>query len=325
VAVTTVRIAVDLLGGDHAPAVVVDGALQACRADPGLHLLLVGPPEVADGVLRVLDRGVRDRVHARAVAASAAPARGSGRAVDTTVRAAVRAVTDGTADAVVSAGPTGATVSAATLGLGRWPGVRRPALAATLPTVAGRLVLLDVGASVDAGPATLAGHAELGAAYAAVTLGLAAPRVGLLSIGTETGKGDRVRRAADPMLAALRLPAGAGYAGLVEGHDVVLGRRADVAVTDGFTGNVLLKGVEGAYAVAGVRPVDAPPRAALLLGVNGIAVVCHGAATGADLASGLALAAGLHRTAAVARLAELIAAIPRPGPPGPVDDLRGDA
>jgi glycerol-3-phosphate acyltransferase PlsX len=292
----TARIAVDLLGGDHAPAVVVDGALRACQADPTLHLLLVGTPEVSGGFLRALDPRHRDRVTLHLAADP-----------DESVRAAVRAVADGHADAVVSAGSTGTVVRAATLGLGRWPGIRRPALAAVLPTAHGRVLLLDAGATVDPGPATLIGHALLGAAYAAAVHGVVAPRVGLLSIGTEHGKGDRVRRAAAPLLADLHLPAGGRYIGLVEGHEVVLGEHADVVVTDGFTGNVLLKGVEAAYAMTGGRlSPDTPPRAAALLGVAGTVVVCHGAAAPDDLASGITLAAHLHRHAAVAASAELI-------------------
>jgi phosphate acyltransferase len=315
-AVSTVRIAVDLLGGDQAPDVVVGGALQACGSDPGLHLLLVGPPEVTDAAVRALDRDTRDRLDVRTAARVASPTAAVGRNPDTTVRAAVRAVTEGYADAVVSAGPTGATVTAAALGFGRWPGVRRPALVVTLPTLTGRpVVLLDVGASVDAAPATLAGHAVLGAAYRSIT-GAGGGRVGLLSIGTETGKGDRVRRAADPLLAGLSLPGGATYVGLVEGHDVVLGERADVVVTDGFTGNVLLKGLEGAYDLVRDRlPGEHPPRAAVLLGVAGTAVVCHGAAGPADVASGIGLAADLHRTAALGALAALLPWAAPPPPP----------
>jgi glycerol-3-phosphate acyltransferase PlsX len=214
----------------------------------------------------------------------------------------VLAVADGVADAVVSAGSTGATVTAAALSLGRWPGVRRPALAAVLPTAAGRVVLLDVGATIDPDAHTIAAHAALGTAYAATLHGLDGVRVGLLSIGTEPGKGDRVRRDADPLLTVTRLPAGARYVGLVEGHDVVLGERADVIVTDGFAGNVLLKGLEAAYALTPGGMRDTPPRAAVLLGVGGTVVVCHGAATGDDLASGIALAAHLHRRAVVATL-----------------------
>ena len=370
------RIAVDLLGGDHAPAVVVDGALRACQADPALHLLLVGPLEAADALLRALDPADRDRIRTIAaptglvdhdVAAFAtgrsdghpgasahilgrsdghpgAPAHTAGRSdghpgvpahipgspadnaaggdgviprgprpdqalsrVESGVRTAILAVAQGQADAVVSAGNTGATVTSAALGLGRWPGVRRPALAAVLPTLAGRLVLLDVGSSVDPDELTLAMHARLGAAYASVVHGVAAPRVGLLTIGTERGKGDRLRRAAPAVLAGADLPAGGHYVGLVEGNDVVTGAAADVVVTDGFTGNVLLKGLETAYAV--IRPPavdDVPPRAAILLGVGGTVVVTHGAASAADIAAGIALAADLYRRAAVTVIAGLI-------------------
>jgi phosphate acyltransferase len=303
----TARIAVDLLGGDQAPAVVVDGALRACQADPALHLLLVGPLDAADAVLAALDPADHDRVSTLPLRPADPSARGAGNWVESGVRSAILAVAQGQADAVVSAGNTGATVTSAALGLGRWPGVRRPPLAAVLPTVAGRLVLLDVGSSVDPDAATLATHARLGAAYAAVVHGVVRPRVGLLTIGTERGKGDRLRRELPPILAALDLAAGARYVGLVEGHDVVLGAAADVVVTDGFAGNVLLKGLETAYAVTGPPAnADAVPRAAILLGVAGTVVVCHGGASGADLAAGIALAAQLHRRAAVAAIADMI-------------------
>jgi glycerol-3-phosphate acyltransferase PlsX len=218
------------------------------------------------------------------------------------------AVAQGAADAVVSAGNTAATVTSAALSLGRWPGVRRPPLAAVLPTESGRLVLLDVGSSVDPDAPTLATHARLGAAYASVVHRVVEPRVGLLTIGTERGKGDRLRRELPRILSRLAFPAGARYAGLVEGNDVVLGAAADVVVTDGFTGNVLLKGLETAYARIGPPgpPELAPPRAAILLGVDGIVVVCHGAAEGPDVAAGIALAADLHRRAAVAAIEEMI-------------------
>jgi glycerol-3-phosphate acyltransferase PlsX len=312
------RIAVDLLGGDGAPAVVVDGALRACDADPDLRLLLVGPSEVAGEIVGALPTVDRERVTVRPVsgAVGMADAASGAKRTDTTVRAAIAAVAEGVVDGAVSAGPSGATVTAAVLGLGRWPGVRRPALATTLPAVAGPVVLLDVGASVEARPGTLARHAALGAAYAAVVNGVDKPRVGLLSIGTEPGKGDRARRAADPYLAGQHLPSGARYIGLVEGYEACLGERADVVVTDGFTGNVLLKGIEGAYVLLGgptsggsggnVRGV---PRAAALLGVHGTVVVCHGAAAGADVASGIALAAHLHRRAAAAEISTLLGVI----------------
>ncbi|WP_346124753.1 phosphate acyltransferase PlsX [Micromonospora coerulea] len=309
----TARIAVDLLGGDDAPAVVVDGALRAVRADPDLHLLLVGPTEVAGGLIDALDPAHRARIAVRPVhtAVGMADHPTAGRA-HSTVRAAVHAVREGLADALVSAGSTGATVTAAALGFGRWPHVRRPALVATLPAVAGPVVLLDVGGSLEPGPATLARHAVLGAAYAAVAHGVAEPRIGLLSVGTEAGKGDRLRRATDPVLAAVPLPCGARYVGLVEGYDVASGTRADVVVTDGFTGNVLLKAIEGAYAMAGGPPASGgAPRAAALLGVAGTVVVCHGAARPDDVASGIALAAHLWRRRATDLISSLLDGIPQ--------------
>ena len=313
----TARIAVDLLGGDHAPDVVVDGALRACQADPALHLLLVGPVEAAAAVLGALAPEQRPRVTTLAAPADRAdriPTQQTAwdrrAGIESGVRAAVLAVAQGQADALVSAGDTGTTVTSAALGLGRWPGTRRPALAAVLPTKAGRLVLLDAGSSVDPDESTLAAHAVLGASYAAVVHGMDAPRVGLLTIGTEDGKGDRLRRAAAAVLATTPLPVQARYAGLVEGTDVVLGGSVDVVVTDGFTGNVLLKGLETAYALIGMPPaeqtVPVPPRAAVLLGVAGTVVVCHGAADAADLAGGIAFAADLHRRAAVSAIAGLI-------------------
>ncbi|SCF32590.1 phosphate:acyl-[acyl carrier protein] acyltransferase [Micromonospora viridifaciens] len=313
----TARIAVDLLGGDDAPAVVVDGALRAVRTDPDLHLLLVGPAEAADALIGALDPEQRARVAVRPVRAAVGMAdHPTAARAESTVRAAVTAVRDGLADAIVSAGSTGATVTAAALGLGRWAGVRRPALVATLPAVAGPVVLLDVGGTLEPRPTTLARHAVLGAAYAAVAHGVAAPRVGLLSVGTEAGKGDRLRRAADPALATVPLPCGARYVGLVEGFDICDGARADVVVTDGFTGNVLLKAIEGAYAMAGGPPASGgAPRAAALLGVAGTVVVCHGAARPDDVASGIALAAHLWRRGAADTVSALLADLPQDSAP----------
>jgi glycerol-3-phosphate acyltransferase PlsX len=166
-------------------------------------------------------------------------------------------------------------------------------------------VLLDVGANTEANAKVLAQHAALGAVYARAVHGIPAPRVGLLSIGTEAGKGDRPRQSADAALAGAALPGAATYIGPVEGYDVPLGGPADVVVTDGFTGNVLLKGIEGAYALAGGEH-PATPRAGALLGVPGTVVICHGTASGSDIASGIALAARLHRTGVPARIAEVV-------------------
>jgi glycerol-3-phosphate acyltransferase PlsX len=304
------RIAVDLLGGDAAPAVVVDGALRAYQADPELSLLLVGPQEVADEVIAALPpaRRVHVTVDAvrRVVGMDEPPLRGVRS--DTTVRAGVAAVEAGRAGALVTAGASGAAVTAAVHGLGRQPGVRRPALCVSLPALRGPVVLLDVGAGTDPTPSELAQFAVLGATYATAAHGIAAPRVGLLSIGSEPGKGDKLRKVAAVALADAVLPPGARYAGYVEGHDVILGGHADVVVTDGFTGNVLLKGIEGAYALAAGHvtasgPPVTVPRAATLLGVPGLVIVCHGAATGKDIADGIALATRLHHLDVPGRVA----------------------
>ncbi len=299
------RIAVDLLGGDEAPAVVVDGALHACHADPDLHLHLVGPIDLAEQVKAGLPPAERARITVQPVNAVAAMHESAMRGVrvDTSVRAAVAAVARGRADAIVSAGATGATVTASVVGLGRARGVRRPALAVALPARRAPVILLDVGATVDVGSAALIQHAFMGAGFAQVAHGITSPRVGLLSIGSEPGKGDRLRRVVDAALRTVRLPGDACYAGLAEGDDVATGGRADVVVTDGFTGNILLKGIEGGYAMAGgATGRDTAPRAAILLGVAGIVVVCHGAAAAVDIASGIELAARMHRIDLVRRL-----------------------
>jgi glycerol-3-phosphate acyltransferase PlsX len=307
---TTARIAVDLLGGDGAPAVVVDGALRACAADPDLHLLLVGPREAADEVIGALPAADRDRATVKVVDDVVGMGENPLRAVrggGTTVRAAVEALYAHRVDAIVSAGNSAGAVTAAAHVLGRFSGIRRPALAAVIPSATGPVILLDVGAAIDATMLELIHNAVLGCAYATVVHDLEAPRVGLLSIGSEPGKGDRLRRAVSIALSEAPLPGNGRYVGLVEGNDVPLGGPADVVVTDGFTGNVLLKGIEGAYQMAAMHehPAIGAPKAAALLGVSGTVVVCHGAAGAADVAAGVLLAARLHRGGMVARLEEV--------------------
>jgi glycerol-3-phosphate acyltransferase PlsX len=175
-----------------------------------------------------------------------------------------------------------------------------------IPSARGPVVLLDVGAAVDATMLELLHNGVLGCAYATAAVGIEAPRVGLLSIGSEPGKGDRLRRAVSVALSEAAFPGNGRYVGLVEGNDVPLGGPADVVVTDGFTGNVLLKGIEGAYQMAAMHdhPAVTAPKAAALLGVTGTVVICHGAAEAADVAAGIMLAARLHRGGMVAKLEE---------------------
>nr|WP_239156868.1 phosphate acyltransferase PlsX [Actinocatenispora thailandica] len=314
---------------------MVDGALLALNADPMLRLLPVGPQVVLDDLLARLPAAHRERTEP-------VPVETDGTLP---VHAAVRLVSAERADAVVSAGATGSAVRSAVAHCGRFPGLRRPALAVTVPAARGPLILLDVGAAPDLTAADLVRHAVLGAGYATATLGVARPRVGLLSIGTEPGVGDELRRAADRELAAGVLPPDTDYVGLVEGYDVPVGGVADVVVTDGFTGNVLLKGIEGALRLSrgaagalrlnhgtdGLRPdravagavrcgpgVDAGPdgadppvdgdgvpRAAALLGVAASVVVCHGAADASDVASGIGFAARMVAGHTVDRVARM--------------------
>ncbi len=328
-----VRVAVDLLGGDRAPVVVVDGALLAADEQPGTEIVLVGPPELAARLLA--ERGVAGRFEvvpaSQVVGMHEDPARAVRSKRDATVRVAARLVRDGAADAMVSVGSTGAALAAALFTVGRLRGVARPALAVVIPAKAGPLVFLDAGASVEATPDLLAQWALAGVALAQVRLGLPRPRVGLLTIGEESGKGDLLRRQAHPLLAALPVD----YVGSVEGRDVPHGGVADVVVTDGFTGNVLAKGLEGAASMLTeviLAAFDTTPerRAAaaqllpalaevtdhlspdvfgggFLLGVAGVCVVGHGAASPRAVASCIAVAAQAAREGLVPRIGEALA------------------
>ena len=299
------RVALDLLGGDRAPGSVVDGALVVAADRPDIEVVLVGPPDVAAAALA--SRGAAGRLEVVAatqvVEMGEDPARAIRAKRDATVRVAARLVRDGLADAMVSTGSTGAAVAAAVFTLGRLPGMSRPALAVVIPASTGPLVLLDVGAGTSASPDLMAQFALAGAALARIRLGVDDPRVGLLSIGEEPGKGDDLRRAAHAELAALPLR----FVGNVEGHDIGLGGRADVVVTDGFTGNVVVKSLEGAIkmlggALATAFTADDGRKAAakaltpafaevadrldpdhagggVLVGVDGVAVVGHGASS----------------------------------------------
>jgi glycerol-3-phosphate acyltransferase PlsX len=288
-----VRVALDLMGGDNAPAAVVDGALLAVSTESDLDVVLVGPVALAERLLE--ERGALGRVQlvdaTQVVAMDEDPARAVRTKKDAGVRVAHRLVRDGDCHAAVSVGSTGATLASAVLTLGRL--TRRPALAVIVPGIAGPVVLLDVGATMDCTAQQLVQHALLGAAYA-VALGLDSPRVGLLNVGEESGKGDKLRKDAFGALLAAPLR----FVGNVEGHDVSGGGKADVIVTDGFTGNVLLKGIEGANTRAGGGPL---PASAILLGVGGVSVVGHGSASAEDVAACVRSATSAVRDGVMAR------------------------
>jgi glycerol-3-phosphate acyltransferase PlsX len=317
-------IAVDAMGGDHAPGEIVAGALAAQR-EHGVRVLLTGPAARLREVLGGLDAvGEVQIVPAEDNLAMDEGALASLRRPRSSVAVACQLVRRGDAAAVVSAGSTGGIVATARLRLRSLPGVLRPGLAVVLPTRPGRTVLIDAGATADPKPEMLVQFGQLGVAYAQLTLGVPAPRVGLLTIGTEPGKGNKFTRRAHELLAS-DPPNGAlplSFAGNVEGGDLLAGE-LDVIVTDGFTGNVALKTLEGSIRFAsaelraaltgsrtarvgaflqrrGLRELAARLDAesyggAVLLGLGGTVVIAHGASTARAVTSACLLAADLAR------------------------------
>lgn len=237
------RVAVDAMGGDHAPDQIIAGALRA-HAE-GIGVVLAGPQELLEKALA--DAGVTtgnglEVVDAPDVIAmdDPDPAHAVRSRRTASISVASRLVKDGRADAVFSAGATGAALAGAVLHIGRVRGVGRPAIALVLPFPDGPTVLVDAGANADVRPEHLVGFAVLGSVFAGVRLGVEQPRVGLLSVGEEPGKGNELCKAAYPLLAGADIT----FIGNVEGRDIP-SDRVDVVVTDGFTGNVALKLMEG--------------------------------------------------------------------------------
>ncbi len=227
------------MGGDFAPRAVVQGAWQA--AEDGSHILLVGRRERLEREVAKLGALPRrmEIVHADEVVAMDESATAVRKKRQSSVARCAELVRAGEAQAMVSAGHTGAAMVAAKLWIGAIPGVDRPALAATFPNRHGRTVVLDVGANVESRPEHLRQFAVMGHFYAQEVVGTSRPRIGLLSIGEEAGKGTELTREAFQALANT----GLNFVGNVEGHDVFSGD-ADVVVCDGFVGNVLLKAAE---------------------------------------------------------------------------------
>ena len=327
-------VALDLLGGDGAPGVVADAIARLCApgassAEP-VDLIVVGPAATARALLverRVPIDAVRIVDAGRGASMAGSPLATLRDHDDVTVSVAVGLVAGGLADAWVSVGHTGAAVAAAVLGLGRVSGMSRPALAVVVPALAGPVVLVDAGAAPDPTPDVLRQFALAGWAYARA-LGAESPRVGLLNIGSEDGKGDRLRKSTHELLIESLPAVGVDYVGAVEGHDVALGAKAEVVVTDGFTGNVLLKGIEGAVRWAALRMGAAygdpePARAivrdtatsdfagGMLLGVNGVTVVGHGAGTADEICACVRLAAKAVRLGLVPATQAALARVAR--------------
>lgn len=313
-----VILAVDAMGGDFGPSVIVPGALEAGRKS-GAKILLVGRKAEVEKQLSVCgaDKGEAEIVHAEDVAGmDEKPSEILRRKKNASIQVACRLVRDGVAHGVISAGHSGASVACGMFIMGRMPGVDRPALASVLPTEKAPVVLLDVGATVDCKPHHLFQFGLMGEAFAKDLLGKDHPRIGLLSIGEEEGKGNlQVKVAYD----LLKLVQDMNFAGNVEGRDLFTGN-VDVAVCDGFVGNVALKLSEGLSVSltrvlkrellnSGLLPklgtflarkafrnfakmVDyAEYGGAPLLGLQGISIVSHGASNSKAICSAICMAA----------------------------------
>src|SRR5262245_20148224 len=293
-------IAVDAMGGDYAPRLVVDGALAAVR-DFGLGVSLVGPSDLLGAELRrhadVDASRIRVVPAPDVISMDEAPAAALRRKPGASITVAAEMVAHGAAAALFSAGHTGATVMAAYTAFGMLPGVDRPALAAAIPRPQCPAILLDVGASVECRPTHLVQFAVMGGLYARVAFGIESPRVGLLSIGEEATKGNELTREAHRLLKASPL----AFIGNVEARDVYSGK-ADVIVCDGFTGNVALKVSEGLVEVLADFLTDDFRRrvdyseygGAPLLGVAGVTIVGHGRSSAKAVQNAVGLA---HRFA----------------------------
>lgn len=292
------KVVVDAMGGDHAPEQIVRGAVEASDQH-GISVILVGDRDSIKAELAKFDAArlpVEVRHASEVVQMDEHPANATRRKPDSSIVVAADLVGDGTAQAMVSAGNTGAAMSVATLKFGRIQGIDRPAIGALLPTMNGRAVLLDAGANVDCSVENLLQFAVMGSEYAERVLELKNPRVGLLSIGEEPTKGNELTKAANVRLSQTDL----NFVGNVEGKDIFRGP-ADVVICDGFDGNIVLKVAEGIaefmFSVLkeeiardpgcepGIQPVLRRVKAKLdyaeyggapLLGVNRVCIICHG-------------------------------------------------
>jgi glycerol-3-phosphate acyltransferase PlsX len=308
-ALATLPVAVDAMGGDKAPGEIVEGARRAA-AEFGIPVVLVGPPTLVGDTA-----GLALVACTEVIAMDEDPAGGVRRKKDSSLVRAAELVRDGKASAMVSAGNTGATMAAALLRMGRLPGVIRPCIATPLPRL-GRspAVLVDAGANAECTPAMLVQFAQMGAAYVGARFGTGSPTVGLLSIGEEPTKGTPLVKETH---ALLREQTGFEFVGNLEGRDL-LPSPADVIVTDGFTGNVALKALEGSLrflfdAMLGVFGTNDETKAAadvllpyllpmaaefepentggaMLLGTDGVCVISHGSSNAVSMVNAVRVA-----------------------------------
>lgn len=329
----TVRVVVDAMGGDAAPVPEVKGALEAGRElHPYVEIILVGDEE---RIFRHMERheaeacGIRVHHTTERITMEDAAASSFRRKQDASIVVAARLVRDGKAEALVSAGNTGAVVASCLLSMGRVAGIHRPAIGVLVPTPTGHTILLDVGANSDSKSHHLYQYAQMGKVYANTVFGVDAPRIGLLNIGEEDSKGTEVAVQAYKLLTDARPQI--NFIGNVEGKDILKGT-ADVVICDGFTGNVILKFAEsvvgmlmgtirremetnlkfriGAFLL---KPVFRKLRArfnyeeyggAPLLGVNGVCVIAHGRSSPLAIKNAIKVAAESARKGITVQIKE---------------------
>ena len=316
-------VAVDALGGDKAPAEILAGAKQA-HAE-GIPVLLVGPADLADrGELPL-------HVASEFIDMHEEPANAVRTKKDSTLVVSADLVRDGKASAMISAGNTGATMASALLRMGRIKGVKRPAIATPIPVPGSTpTVMLDAGANAEVEAEWLTQFALMGSVYANARFGIAQPKVGLLSIGEEPGKGDTLRKQAYELLSDA---SHINFIGNVEGRDIMT-EAVDVVVTDGFTGNVALKTLEGTmrtivkalFAAIGApeykEHADAIMPAllglyaqfdpdtyggAILLGTDGVCIISHGSSSARAMLNGIKVAKEMVECDMVGLIAEAVA------------------
>lgn len=320
-----VTIAVDALGGDNAPGVVLDGVEQALAADEDLTVILCGPDEVVSPFAAAHDRCVAQAT-TEAISMGEHPAQAVRKKKDSSIVVGCRLVKEEAAQGFFSAGSTGACLAAATLVMGRAKGIARPALATVIPSPVRPVVMCDVGANADCKPEYLVQFGRMGSVYAQKMLGIEQPRAALLNIGEEEEKGSQFAQEAHKLMRE-KLP---NFAGNAEGGDV-LAANFDVFVCDGFTGNVCLKTIEGTSKVLFKTLKDIMMKSAVtklgalalkggladlkrqvsadtyggapLLGVKGACIVGHGSSNAAAVKNGVLTSAQLVRE----HVSELIA------------------
>ena len=307
-------IAVDAMGGDNAPNVVVQGSLQASD-EMDIDIILLGDEKAISGELEGCGNRKRIKIHhcSETVQMGEPPMKAVLKKTDSSIRVAFELLKKGRVNAVVSAGHSGATMASGILTLGKMDGVERPAIASILPGDKGRVILIDVGGNVDCRPVHILKFGIMADAFATSYLGFKNPKIGLLNIGQEAGKGNEQVRLANDLLKESSL----NYIGNVEGYDILSGN-VQIVLCDGFVGNIVLKLSEGiAEAVVSRLKTDmnkslrgkllatfgkrflrqfegtvdyAEYGGAPILGIKGVAVVCHGSSSSKAIKNAIKMA-----------------------------------